>query len=240
MAKEAIEKISPIGQRERLLGALWGTFVGDSLGLATDGSINLRAMHRDYGYIQEVLGPFTGTQADGGMHLASHSHLAFIGQEPTLYHEYRVREKNRKSDIEGGKDAFYGQPGVHMHMCLSKGSSTLTCKLSKLIIENILESGTFKRDRFLESYRDFMLSTPDKDTFIDPYHVEFFERYARGNKLYYSAGMGKAAAEATSTALVQILPLIVFLLPQVSSFEEILQKNLPLITIFHLKGANTR
>ena len=60
-----------------------------------------------------------------------------------------------------------------------------------------------------------MLEEPNKDTFIDQYHVEFFERYARGNKPYYSAGIGKASVEATSTALVQIVPLIIFLSKQV-------------------------
>lgn len=38
----------------------------------------------------------------------------------------------------------------------------------------------------------------------------YFERYARGNKPYYSAGLGKGAGEATSAPLVQITPLVVY------------------------------
>ncbi len=38
------------------------------------------------------------------------------------------------------------------------------------------------------TYTDFMLQTPDKDMYIDAIFVEFFDRYARGNKPYYSAG----------------------------------------------------
>ena len=106
-----------------------------------------------------------------------------------------------------------------MHMCLEAGSNTLTCKLAKLMINSILELHDFHRDHFLESYLQFMLHEPDKDTFIDPYHVEYFERYARGNKPYYSAGIGKAAVEATSTALVQIVPIVIFLFHQVQ-FKE--------------------
>ena len=214
-AKASIEAVTPVGQRECLLGALWGAFVGDALGLCADGSVNLRARGRDYGEITDVVGPFSGTQADGGMHLARNSRLQFIGAEPTIYHPYCVGERNRKSDIMGGTEVFHGQPGVHMHMHLSKGSNTLTCKVVKLIMDNLLKNEGFDRDSFLDSYVQFMLSTPDKDTLIDPYHVEFFERYARGNKLYYSAGTGKAASESTSTALVQIVPLIVCLLHQV-------------------------
>jgi hypothetical protein len=33
-----------------------------------------------------------------------------------------------------------------------------------------------------------MLHSPDKDTYIDAVFIEFFDRYARGNKPYYSAG----------------------------------------------------
>jgi hypothetical protein len=213
--KESIERMLPIGRRECLLGAMWGIFVGDSLGLPTDGSVNLRACERDYQRIEEIIGPYSGTHADGGMHLAHNSHLEHIGLEPTLFHPCTVHEKNRKSDIMDGKDVYHGLPGVHMHMCLSAGSNTLTCKLATLIINSILERREFCQDHFLESYLQYMLEEQNKDTFIDPYHVEFFERYARGNKPYYSAGMGKASAEAKSTALVQIVPLIVFLLHQV-------------------------
>eukprot|EP00291_Cryptomonas_curvata_P016543 CAMPEP_0172154848 /NCGR_PEP_ID=MMETSP1050-20130122/2276_1 /TAXON_ID=233186 /ORGANISM="Cryptomonas curvata, Strain CCAP979/52" /LENGTH=333 /DNA_ID=CAMNT_0012823637 /DNA_START=1169 /DNA_END=2170 /DNA_ORIENTATION=+ len=212
--KESIEQRFPIGRRECLLGALWGIFVGDSLGLPTDGSVNLRACERDYQRIEEIIGPYSGTHADGGMHLAIHSHLEHIGLEPSIFHPYTVHEKNRKSDIMDGKDVYHGLPGVHMHRCLEAGSNTLTCKLSNLIISSILERQEFCRDRFLASYLQFMLDEPNKDTFIDPYHIEFFERYSRGNKPYYSAGIGKASFEATSTALVQIVPLIIFLLQQ--------------------------
>jgi hypothetical protein len=217
--KESIEHMFPIDRRECLLGALWGIFVGDSLGLPTDGSVNLRACERDYHRIEEIRCPFTGSHADGGMHLALHSHLEHIGLEPSIFHPYTVHEKNRKSDIMDGKDVYHGLPGVHMHLCLEAGSNTLTCKLANLIISSILERQEFCRDHFLASYLPFMLDEPNKDTFIDPYHIEFFERYARGNKPYYSAGIGKASFEATSTALVQIVPLIIFLLQKVASKE---------------------
>jgi len=56
-----------------------------------------------------------------------------------------------------------------------------------------------------------MLSQPDKDVHIDAVHIEFFERYARGNKVYYSAGLGSGASEAISFCLVNLTPLIVWL-----------------------------
>jgi hypothetical protein len=46
-----------------------------------------------------------------------------------------------------------------------------------------------------------MLSQKDKDQFIDKYHIEYFERFAVGNKPYYSAGQGKGASEATSRGM---------------------------------------
>ena len=38
----------------------------------------------------------------------------------------------------------------------------------------------------------------------DKYHMEYFERFALGNKPYYSAGMGLGAAEHTSRVLLQV------------------------------------
>ena len=37
------------------------------------------------------------------------------------------------------------------------------------------------------------LFSSDKDLMIDKYHIEYFERYAIGNKPYYSAGQVCAA-----------------------------------------------
>ena len=46
------------------------------------------------------------------------------------------------------------------------------------------------KDDYLEAYIQYMLTNKDKDMFIDKYHIEFFERFAQGNKAYYSAGLG--------------------------------------------------
>ena len=64
-----------------------------------------------------------------------------------------------------------------------------------------MESRSFDKDHYLAGYIEYMLSQKDKDQFIDKYHIEYFERFAVGNKPYYSAGQGKGASEATSRGM---------------------------------------
>jgi Ca2+-binding EF-hand superfamily protein len=67
--KSRIDKMTPVSVRERMLGALWGLLSGDALGVPTDGSINCRAISRDYGLVDRFVDPLKDTHADGGLHL---------------------------------------------------------------------------------------------------------------------------------------------------------------------------
>lgn len=125
----------------------------------------------------------------------------------------------------GNKVRFYGMPGVHPHRCLRPGSNTLSGNCARMLVQSLVEKQGFDRDDFLEKYIAFMLGNPDKDTQIDAVHVEFFERYARGNKPYYSAGMGKGATEATSLGLVLVTPLLVYLSVQEELRDALIAKG---------------
>uniref|UniRef100_A0A6T8MTR4 ADP-ribosylglycohydrolase n=1 Tax=Hemiselmis andersenii TaxID=464988 RepID=A0A6T8MTR4_HEMAN len=116
-------------------------------------------------------------------------------------------------------------PGVHPHRALSTGANTLTGHCARLLVRSLVEKQSYDRDYFLDLYIDFMLHTPDKDTYIDALHVEFFERYSRGNKPYYSAGMGKAATEAVSLGLVMVTPLLVYLSVQEELRDALIAKG---------------
>eukprot|EP00960_Hanusia_phi_P068015 766751-Hanusia_phi.AAC.8 len=68
----------------------------------------------------------------------------------------------------------------------------------------IAEMGSYDRIDFLNKFIDYMLSEREmKDTFIDDVYIQFFERYAHGNKPYYSAGLSSGALEHGSNALFQ-------------------------------------
>lgn len=212
--QENIDRITPIGIRERIMGAVWGSVCGDVLGMPADNAINLRALDRDYGYLQDLVAPFQGTHADGGMHLGVNSNLRHLGSESAGMYPKQVLEPTRKSDIMGDTERFHNQRGVHPHRGLKGGENSLTGAISRLIVASIQEKGGFERDHFLAMFIDFMLTTPKKDCNIDALYIEFFERFSQGNKPYYSAGMGNGAAEMTSIALVHITPIIVFLIVQ--------------------------
>jgi len=43
--------------REKIMGVVWGLVCGDALGMPADNSVNIRALDRDYGYIEDFSGP---------------------------------------------------------------------------------------------------------------------------------------------------------------------------------------
>mmetsp|Transcript_91856 Transcript_91856/g.148291 ORF Transcript_91856/g.148291 Transcript_91856/m.148291 type:complete len:701 (-) Transcript_91856:59-2161(-) len=226
--KQRIDKMTPVSVRERMLGALWGILSGDALGVPTDGSINCRAISRDYGLVNKFMDPIRATHADGGMHLGISAHLAHIGTEASNLYPAAVLEPTRKSDIMFGCDRFHFQRGVHPHRNLGGGRTTMTGEMAKLVAKSLVDKQRFDKDHFLAEYIKYMLETSDKDIFVDKYHIEYFDRYALGNKPYYSAGQGKGASEHTSRALVQITPLVTYLSMQ----EELRDRTLCLLVSF--------
>lgn len=170
--QQRIDKMTPISERERMLGCLWGVVSGDALAMPGDGSINLKAQHRDYGLITTLQPPYMGTHADGGMHLGINSTLKHLGKDQTRLHPRAILDPHRKSNIMGGKDRFHDQRGVHPHRCLKEGNNTLTAQITSLLIRSISENGLYNRDHFLDLYISHMQQEPDKDVYIDSYHIE--------------------------------------------------------------------
>ena len=84
---------------------------------------------------------------------------------------------------------------LYVHLLVK---SMLKWSHAPLSTHSLKESRSFDKDHYLACYIDYMVSQKDKDQFIDKYHIEYFERFAVGNKPYYSAGIGKGASEATS------------------------------------------
>ena len=84
--------------------------------------------------------------------------------------------------------------------------------MAKLLARSLVLKGEFDKDDYLAKYIEYMLTryarrlvwfvygrslvdeqlfsrhSSDKDMLIDKYHIEYFERFAIGNKPYYSAG----------------------------------------------------
>jgi hypothetical protein len=119
-----------------------------------------------------------------------------------------------------GNDRFHGQRGVHPHRNLVAGRTTLNAEMAKLLARSLVLKGEFDKDDYLAKYIEYMLTryvrrpvwfcemigflvlvhlylfprhSSDKDILIDKYHIEYFERFAVGNKPYYSAGQASAS-----------------------------------------------
>jgi ADP-ribosylglycohydrolase len=60
-------RIAQVSMRERMLGSIWGMMVGDALGVPAEGSVNLRALDRDYGTIRDIMPVSQGPQVSNSI-----------------------------------------------------------------------------------------------------------------------------------------------------------------------------
>ena len=148
--------------RSKILGVLYGLYIGDALAMPVHWYYNRQALHQDYGRVTNYLNPHN-------------PHLDSI-----LWRSSYVAP-NSKGEILHDQAKFWGQNGIHYHQFLKAGENTLNVKICHLLIESINQKGGYNSDDFLKKYINFM-TTPGshKDTYIEECHRNFFANYARG------------------------------------------------------------
>eukprot|EP00741_Cyanophora_paradoxa_P005498 tig00000889_g5330.t1 len=112
--------------------------------------------------------------------------------------------------ILGDQAKFYGMRGAHYHQILSKGDNTLNLQVARVFLRSVVGAGSYDPDAFLKDYKDYMLETPNKDTYAEVYHREFFTNVARGLPLRKCAGP-EGHDTASVGGLVAIAPLALYL-----------------------------
>lgn len=169
----------------RLYGAFWGYFLGDALGVPSHGYATNRQLHKDYGWISDLVAP------------------KYPHPESSLFRT-RYEVLNEKNDILHGRAEDWRRPGTHFHQNLEAGDNALEARLAQLLIKRIVEDGDYIEENCREDFLDFML-TPGRhnDTYIPTAYREFFYNYARGKAI-------DACAEQStrSGALALTLPLL--------------------------------
>mmetsp|Transcript_8311 Transcript_8311/g.14242 ORF Transcript_8311/g.14242 Transcript_8311/m.14242 type:complete len:352 (+) Transcript_8311:331-1386(+) len=180
---------SGLSFRDRLSGALWGMFVGDALAMPVHWYYRTDLIERDYGTVRDYVSP-------------SKPHPDSI----IWRSKYKVIDP--KVDILGEQGKLYGRSeGVHYHQILKKGMSTLNLQVAKVLAKTIVEKQGYDRDMYLAAYIEYMLKTPNKDTYAEVYHREFFENYSLGKPPAQCAGP-EGHDTASVGGLVTFLPLL--------------------------------
>lgn len=103
----------PPARQDRILGALAGAAIGDTLAMPAHWYCDRQALRRDYGVIDRFLAP----------------------REPhpdSILWRSRYQPSGPLGDILHGQAAFWGRRGIHCHRSLQAGENTLTWKLARV------------------------------------------------------------------------------------------------------------
>jgi ADP-ribosylglycohydrolase len=151
-----------VADGERLLGALWGLYIGDALAMPVHWYYNRNALHEDYGWVTDYLAPKN-----------PHPDSILVRSGYTAI--------NPRGEILHKQARYWGQPGIHYHQFLQAGENTLNLNLCSLLIQSLNERGGYDAEDYLQRYIGFM-TTPGshRDTYIEECHRNFFTNYAKG------------------------------------------------------------
>ena len=146
----------------RFLGAWWGLFIGDALGVPSDGYFNLRKLHDDYPSFITYLDPKEP-------HPNSEIHRLPPGEPgpgDTLH--------DRRDDWE--------KPGTHYHHGMKAGDNTLSALLALELAESITHKSRFDKTDWIERYKGVLLR-PDghRDFYIPTAHRQFAAHLGSGH-----------------------------------------------------------
>ena len=148
----------------RLTGALFGACIADALAMPVHWYYDTAALARDYGRVQDYVRP-------------KNPH------PDSILWRSRYRPVRPQADILHNQARFWGQRGIHYHQFLEAGENTLNLKLSRLLMDSLIEREEYDQEDYLDRYVAFM-TTPGthNDTYVEECHREFFRAWAPHKK----------------------------------------------------------
>ena len=148
----------------RLTGALLGACIADALAMPVHWYYDTAALARDYGRVQDYVRP-------------KNPH------PDSILWRSRYRPVRPQADILHSQARFWGQRGIHYHQFLDAGENTLNLKLSRLLMDSLIEREEYDQEDYLDRYVAFM-TTPGthNDTYVEECHREFFRAWAPHKK----------------------------------------------------------
>lgn len=145
-----------------VLGAAWGSFIGDALAMPVHWYYDREALRRDYDVVRDFLAP-RNPHPDSILWRSSYE------------------APSERGDILHEHAAYWGQRGIHYHQFLRTGENTLNLQLAAVLMESLAACGRYDADDYLRRYIDFMLTAGrHRDTYVEECHRKFFTAYARG------------------------------------------------------------
>lgn len=171
--------------QSRFLGAWWGIFIGDALGLYSDGYYNLERLRADYPEAPGYIAPHA-------LHPYNATHQKTV---PPLPEEY---------DFMQGRRERWARSGTHLHFGLSAGDNSLPAVLALDLATLLSQKTAYRRENWLPIYRH-RLTAPgaNNDFYIPGAHRDFFIRLAAGLDVDHA---GKS--ETHVCGVIEALPIL--------------------------------
>lgn len=174
-----------ITPRNRLMGMLWGAFIGDAIAMPAHGYMTQKSIFNEYGVISDYVRPKTPHPESITQHLSK------IKLKP----EY---------DYIGKRRPDWERFGTHPHATLRPGENTLPLYLAMHLMACIIENKEFDYVKWDERYRYIMISDGGhNDTFVPTVHRTYFENLNEGRDVEKNA-----SSEARISDIVIFIPLM--------------------------------
>ena len=164
---------------QRASAALATLFVGDSLAMPVHWFYNTADIERAFP------GGVKGLEAAPDFHPSS---IMSLHSTRRGGRSGRGAERDDEPEIIGdvilkGRRHLWGQANRHYHHGMQAGDNTLNAHCARVLMRSIVSgNGRYDRDRFLQSYIEFMTADPPRhrDTYAESYHRGFFANLVAG------------------------------------------------------------
>ncbi|MCF8365635.1 MAG: ADP-ribosylglycohydrolase family protein [Bacteroidales bacterium] len=185
-------------KQHRIKNALWGLFIGDALSMPAHWYYNVSNISKTFGgFIEKYEAPqhpHVEAFMVGGSYKPEVEKAKMLGRKYDILHDHAKFYQTSYTDFSASgfiiddKGMIAENDRYHYHHGLQAGENTLNAHLVRVLMRQVIKSGKYNQQLFLEDFIDF-LTTPgnNKDPYTEGYIRAWFENFSRGIPAYACA-----------------------------------------------------
>jgi ADP-ribosylglycohydrolase len=177
--------------KQQIKNALWGLFIGDALAMPAHWYYNVSNIPKTFGLPVETFEapkhPHVEAFMVGGSYKPDVETAKKLGRKFDILHEHAKFYDTTYNDFSasGFEKDENGMVSVsdryHYHHGLRAGENTLNAHLVRVLMRQIIKSGKYDPQQFLDDFIDFLTTAGNnKDPYTEHYLRAWFENYSKG------------------------------------------------------------
>lgn len=185
-------------KQQRIKNALWGLFIGDAIAMPAHWYYNVANIPKTFGGPVEKYEapkhPHVEAFMVGGSYMPDVETANKLSRKYDILHEHVKFYKTSYSDFSASgfekdeKGMIAEKDRYHYHHGLSAGENTLNAHLVRVLMRQVIKSGKYDQQLFLNDFIDFLTSPgKNKDPYTEGYIRAWFENYSKGTPAYACA-----------------------------------------------------